>query len=103
MSDQLKMAKQIEILQAWREEVDTCRARLAAAAQNATRAVAKRQEYVAISSPTEIADTAQGMATDLLETESASLDQIATLCQVFAAATGQTNAAMLAKLQSRLP
>lgn len=102
MTDHLKLTKQASILTDWREEIDTCISRLQAAAGNATRAVDKWQEFASISDVAELAATGQSVAVELLGRESGSIGYLATLCQTFAAATGQTNAEIIAKLTTAI-
>ncbi len=95
MADQLKLQKQVQIIAEWRDEIDTCMARLDHASQNALRAVAKWQDYIAIASPTDQAATGAAIAAELLAAESTSLPNLATLIKTFAQATGQTHEQVL--------
>jgi len=98
MTDHLTLTKQTKILGEWQEEIERCLERLLAAAANAGRAVGHRQEYAGISSPEDITATQMAMGQFLASKEAGSLQAIATLCKVFAAATGQTNEQLVDKL-----
>lgn len=100
--DHLKLQKQVATLGQWRDHIDTARARLAHAANNATSAVALWQQYAAEASPDELAATGATVAAELSATEQADLAAIATLVSTFAAATGQSTAALVAKLSTAL-